>query len=182
MNKIIVSLLFSLMLSVNAAAATFVITEGALNTIPTGNPVSVTINFSDATVDGLALNDFLVDINHENEFAAEINNYYADFITRFNRYCERLMLTRSGDRNIALTVNVKTINRKGNEATIEYVFTDTSTGQRLAVVMGKTKEGRFGSFSNLVGDVIQEAGGNLGQFVSRHLMNQTKVVPDPIYN
>ena len=90
------------------------------------------------------------------------------------------MLTRSGDRAVILTVNVKTINTKGNEAYIEYVFSDAATGQRLVVVTGTTKEGRVGSFSNLVGDVIREAGGELGDFVARKI-RKTNVLDDPIY-
>lgn len=182
MNKVLFSLFFSLLMAFNASATKLVITEGTLSAIKTDGPVSISINFNDATVDGITLDAYLVDMNQQDEFAAEINNYYADFIKRFNRDCKLFMLTRSGNRDVELTVNVKTINSKGNEATIDYVFTDMSTGQRLAVLTGTTKEGRFGSFSNLVGDVIREAGGDLGSFVSQNFKSRSKAAPDPIYN
>ena len=64
----------------------------------------------------------------------------------------------------------------------EYVFTDVATGNRLVVVTGTIKEGRYGSFSNLVGDVIREAGGDFGDFVAGKIrFNKSKVFDDPIY-
>lgn len=182
MNKILASLFLSmtLLLSVNATAARLVISEGDFEAVACDAPVKVVIDFNSTKVAGLSLDEFLTDINHSGEFKHELNNYYADFIKRFNRKCEMLMLTRSGDRAVLLTVNVKTINTKGNEAYIEYVFSDVATGQRLVVVTGTTKEGLIGSFSNLVGDVIREAGGELGDFVARK-MRKTNVVDDPIY-
>ena len=184
MKKLLLTLIFALglLLSVNVSAARFFITEGDFAAVNSDAPVKIVIDFDSTMVDGLSLDEFLTDINHRAEFKMEVNKYYADFIKRFNSHCEHLTLTRSGDRELQLTVNVKSIVPKGNVADIEYVFTDVATGKRLAVVTGTIKEGRYGSFSNLVGDVIREAGGDFGDFVAGKIrFNKSKVFDDPIY-
>ena len=81
---------------------------------------------------------------------------------------------------LTLTIKVKTVNTKGNEATCEYIFTDTESGKMLLTVTERTREGRIGSFPNLLGDVIREAGGDFGKFMKRYLKDK-KDIDDPLY-
>ncbi len=146
---------------------------------------TLVIDFSEAEVEGLPLNEYLDDVSQTEDFEYEIRKYYADFIQRFNDRCKSIMLTRKENRPLTLKVKVLSINRKGNEALCEYTFTDTASGDTLLVVTERTREGRIGSFSNLVGDVIREAGGDFGRFVTKYLKDKNKKsnkkTTDPIY-
>ncbi len=146
--------------------------------------VSLVIDFSGATVEGDALGEYLESLGESDDFDYEIRKYYADFIKRFNSRCDRMLLSRAEGKPITLTIKVLTVNRNGNEAACEYIFTDTESGRMLLTLCERTREGRFGSFTNLVGDVIREAGGDLGSFMSRFLKKQSnnKKQTDPIYN
>ncbi|MDE6154290.1 MAG: hypothetical protein K2G21_09140 [Muribaculaceae bacterium] len=146
---------------------------------------TLVIDFSESEVEGLPLDDFLEDVNQTLEFKNEISEYYADFIKRFNDRCKSIALTRVAGKPITLTVKVVMINRKGNEALCHYVFSDTATGSELLTESERTREGRIGSFSNLVGDVIREAGGDFGRFITKYLKDKNKksnyTNTDPIY-
>lgn len=142
---------------------------------------TLVIDFSEAEVEGLPLDDFLEDVNQTLEFKNEISEYYADFIKRFNDRCKSIALTRVAGKPMTLTVKVVMINRKGNEALCHYVFSDTATGSELLTVSERTREGRIGSFTNLVGDVMREAGGDFGKFMSKYIKNKSNHKSDPIY-
>lgn len=146
---------------------------------------TLVIDFSESEVEGLPLNDYLLDVSQTEDFDYEIRKYYSDFIKRFNDRCKSIMLTRTEGKPLTLTVKVLSINRKGNEALCEYTFTDVASGNKLLVVTERTREGRIGSFSNLVGDVIREAGGDFGRFVTKYLKDKNKksnyTNTDPIY-
>lgn len=141
---------------------------------------TLVIDFSETTVNNQPLSEFLSDRSLVDEFEDYISDYYADFIERFTRRCEKLNLTRTPGKPLTLTIKVKTVNTKGNEATCEYIFTDTESGKMLLTVTERTREGRIGSFPNLLGDVIREAGGDFGKFMKRYLKDK-KDIDDPLY-
>lgn len=147
-----------------------------------GNKIAtLVIDFSETEVDGMPLDEFLHDLNQTAEFEEYTAQYYTDFIKRFCDRCESILLTRSAGRSVTLTVKVLTVNRKGNEAICDYIFTETETGKTLLTVSERTREGRVGSFSNLLGDVLREAGGDFGRFMNRYLKKDKKdktVSPD----
>lgn len=170
MRRFFVALL--LFCGMTLAGRAFTVVDGDGNGL--AGTATLVIDFSEASVDGIALREYLDDIAEKREFDIETRKYYADFIKRFNDRCDWLMLTRAEGRPITLTVKVLMINRKGNKAVCDYVFADTESGRVLLTVSERTREGRFGSFTNLVGDVIREAGGDLGSFLSKYLKKKSK--------
>jgi len=163
------------------SASAFTIVDG--DGLDGNSMATLIIDFSQTTVGGLPLDEFLNDTAQTEDFDYETRKYYADFIKRFNDRCSRIMLTRTEGKPLTLTVKILTVNRKGNEATCDYIFTDTASGKVLLTVNGRTREGRIGSFSNLVGDVVREAGGDFGGFLSKYLKKRMKKNKntDPIY-
>lgn len=136
--------------------------------------VSLQIDFSETTVEGISLDEYLDAIGESDDFEYETRKYYADFIKRFNGRCGQLMLTHIAGKPITLTVKVMNIVRKGNDAICSYVFTETESGRVLLSVSERTREGRVGTFTNLVGDVMREAGGDFGSSLSRYLKKKSK--------
>lgn len=174
---------FLLICGVSLTGRAFTVVDGDGHSL--SGAASLVLDFSGASVGEIPLDEYLSDIGESEDFEYEICKYYSDFINRFNERSRLLMLTRTEGKPFTLTVRVMAVNQKGNEATCEYVFSDTGSGQVLLIVSGRTREGRIGSFSNLVGDVIREAGGDFGSFMSRYLKNKNKSKneknSDPVY-
>jgi len=53
--------------------------------------------------------------------------------------------------------NMKAINGKGQHADCDYTFIDNRTGKTLAVVNVECKGGKFGTFTNLLGDSMKDS-------------------------
>lgn len=177
MRQVVVAI--ALMLGALLPCRAFTVVDGEGKGI--AGPATLVIDFSDATVEGLPLDGYLADVGEAADFKSEQREYYADFIKRFNDRCKSVMLTRAADMPLTLRVKVLTINRKGNEASCSYIF--TAGDDLLLSVTERTREGRIGSFTNLVGDVIREAGGDFGSFLSKFLKKKSKQTKntDPIY-
>lgn len=163
----------ALMLSGLLSASAFTVTQG--DGIGDGGIASLVIDFSKTIIDGrLPLADYLADLDETESFENSLDGYYADFMKRFNGRCKQVLLTRSEAKPLTLTVRVLSVNLKGNEANCEYLFSDTASGEVLLAIVGHTHEGRFGSFPNLVGDVMREAGGDFGAYVSKLIKTKGK--------
>jgi len=66
-----------------------------------------------------------------------------------------------------LTCHLKEVNHKGQYADCDYIFTNTRTGQTLAVVSIKCKGGKFGTFVNLLGDSCRDSFKKLLKLLAR---------------
>lgn len=172
MRKIIISLL--LMLSYGYGRAQQV-TQGAMSSLMGVHAVTVEYDFSNALVDGMPLNDYIEVSqlterdNYKQEFEQEKKEIIVDFIEEFNDTNCPILFTISANPAISMLIQVRSISRNGNTVTCDYTFKEKSSGNILAVIRMTSKDGRCGSFTNLMGDVFEEAGKKLGKFIKKNL-------------
>lgn len=176
-RKIIISLL--LMLSYGCGRAQQV-TQGTISSLTGVHAVTVEYDFSNALVDGIPLNDY-IEISqltegdsYRQEFEQEKKEIIADFIEEFNDTNCPILLTISTNPAVSMLIQVKSISRNGNTITCDYTFKEKSSGHILAEIALTAKDGRCGSFSNLMGDAFEEAGKKLGKFIKKNLKSSKR--------
>lgn len=170
-NMIIAAILMAL--SANAQ----IVTQGSLRELLGVRAMSVTFDFSKATVEGERMLDFLNNVYYEADymprFELDAREMLADFVEEFNDAEAPLILTVNPNVPMHMTVVPMEINRKGNSIRCDYVIRK-SDGTQVAVIEMFTEEGRVGLFQNLMGDVFEEAGEAMGKFVKRTLKSEAK--------
>lgn len=155
------------------------VTQGSLRPLLGVRAMGVKLDFSDTRVEGLRLNDYLQDLyyahggNHRADFDRDKREMLSEFMEEFNDAGAPLILTISRDVPMHMTVVVKEVNRKGNAVRCEYVIRKRN-GEKVAVVEMVSKDGRIGSFTNLMGDAFEKAGEDLGRFVRRAMKKERK--------
>lgn len=161
----------------NANAQT--VTQGSLRTLLGVRAMSVNFDFSKAMVEGVPMKDFIQNMyyvrggNSMSEFEKDKREIVADFVEEFNDAEAPLMLTVSQNAKVRMTVVVKEVSRKGNAVKCDYVIR-RNNGTQVAVIEMTSKDGRIGSFTNLMGDAFETAGENLGKFMKRTLKKEKK--------
>ena len=142
--------------------------------------ITVQFNFTQADIDGQSIEDFIEfktfekGLNYSHEFDKDKRKIISDFIEEFNDTNSPIILTVSSNTNIVLTVNVKRISRKGNMVNCDYVFLNKATDEIIASVSMTSKDGRVGSFTNLMGDAFEKAGRILGKYIKKMLRAEQK--------
>lgn len=161
----------------NANAQT--VTQGSLRHLLGVRAMSVNFDFSKTMVEGVPMKDFIQNMyyagggNSMSEFERDKREIVADFVEEFNDAEAPLMLTVSQNAKVRMTVVVKEINRRGNTVKCDYVIR-RNNGTQVAVIEMTSKDGRIGSFANLMGDAFETAGEDLGKFMKRTLKKERK--------
>lgn len=127
------------------------------------NVFNIVVDFSETIVMGMTLQQF-VDLKRRdpkkikefgNNFFTDINSEIERFIKALNDEA-KLNISYFPSAPVTLLVKVRTIDEPGRENVSDYVFIDTNTGQVISGIRLKSKGGRFGSWTNLLGDAFEE--------------------------
>lgn len=127
------------------------------------NALNVIVDLSDTMVSGMTLPQFLElkrrDPKKTNEFGF---NFFANMNSEVDRFIKalndeaKLNVSYYPGAAVTLVVKVRTIDDPGRENLSDYLFIDTNTGQIICGIRLKSKGGRFGSWTNLFGDALEE--------------------------
>jgi len=107
--------------------------------------------------------------NYATQFKNEMDGVIADFIDEYNDTNCTPILTVSDKPEISMLISIENISRNGNTITANYIFTNKESGNVLVVIQMTAKDGRCGSFTNLMGDAFEEAGRKLGKYIKKNL-------------
>ncbi|GEM_PF-522191 len=173
-----ISLLLLLILGITGKAQEIV--QGSFSSLSDAHAVSVRFDFESSTVDGLPLSDFIENESFEegdsykDAFAKDLREIVGDFIEEFNDTNCPMLLTVSDSPKILLTVSCSSISRKGNEVKCLYSFTNKDDDAVIASISMTSKDGRVGSFTNLMGDAFEKAGKDLGCYIKKMIKQELK--------
>lgn len=122
---------------------------------------NVVLDLSTAMVEGIPLLKFreMKQPSNEKVFGHDFFNRMTSEMSRFMKGMnseKNMSFSYIPDAPITLLVKVRVIDEPGRENTSDYLFIDNSTGTVLAGVRIKSKGGRFGSWTNLFGDALEE--------------------------
>lgn len=154
--------------------------QGSYEPLTDVRVASVELDVTHADIGGQTLQDFIEFKTFEEgegyskEFDREIREILGDFIDEFNDTNAPITLTVSSSPKILLTIRVNHISRKGNEISCHYIFSERATGNYLATIDMTCKDGRIGSFTNLMGDAFEKAGKNFGKYSKKMLKAELK--------
>lgn len=174
-----IALCVSLVLSILTLKAQGLI-QGSYESLTDTRVVSVELDISHVDIGGQTLQDFIEYKTFEEgegyskEFDKDIREILGDFIDEFNDTNAPIMLTVASSPKVILTIWVNHINRKGNEVSCQYIFSDRVTDTPMATIAMVSKNGRVGSFTNLMGDAFEKAGKDLGKFSKKMLKAELK--------
>lgn len=136
---------------------------------------TVNLDLSSTDVEGQAIEDFIKfktyeeGENYPKEFQKDVKSITGDFIDEFNDTNCPLLLTTGYENPLNLTVEVETINRKGNSILCKYIFWESTIDNPIVIIHLSSSDGRIGSFTNLMGDAFEKAGKDLGKYVKINL-------------
>lgn len=129
---------------------------------------TVNLDLSSTDVEGQAIEDFIKfktyeeGENYPKEFQKDVKSITGDFIDEFNDTNCPLLLTTGYENPLNLTVEVETINRKGNSILCKYIFWESTIDNPIVIIHLSSSDGRIGSFTNLMGDAFEKAGKDWG--------------------
>lgn len=151
-----------------------VIIEGDLHDIDTVHNIIVDLDMSQCSVEGMTIPEFIEYLKSDNpdiesDYTKALIDYKLDFINEANNSLKnrRLRLCNKCDSPIRMTIKIIETTRKGNEILYDYIFSNNTTNETIAIIRVYTKDGRFGDFLNLMGDATREAGEQFGAIYRR---------------
>lgn len=162
------------MLSCNCSKAQQA-TQGAISTLQGLRAATVRYDFSNATIGNEPYKDFIQSMiykegdDYPTKFDEDMMDIISDFIEEYNDTNSPLILTTNKDTKATMTICVKFVSRDGNSIDADYVFTDKESGNVLVSINMTAKDGRCGSFTNLMGDAFEAAGKKLGKYIKKNL-------------
>lgn len=174
-----IALCVSLVLSILTLKAQELI-QGSYESLIDTRVVSVEFDIAHATIGGQTLQDFIEFKTFEEgegyskEFDKDLREILGDFIDEYNETNAPITLTVSSSPTILLTIRVNHISRKGNEISCHYIFSDRASGVVLAAIAMSSKDGRIGSFTNLMCDAFERAGKDFGKYSKKMIKAELK--------
>lgn len=131
------------------------------NQIYNNNSFNIVIDFSNTRVMGMELLKYreIKSTSNEKVFGYDFFNRMNSEVGRFVKALNdetKLNFSYWPEAPVTLFVRVIDIDEPGRENLSDYVFIDTKTGDVLTGVRLKTKGGKFGSWTNLFGDALEE--------------------------
>lgn len=164
------------LLALTLTCAAQEVTQGSIRSLQGCRVATVLFDFTNAQVDGAPLSDVVDTQIYENgasytsEFEKDKRDIISDFIEEFNDTNCPILLTVASSPQILMNVKVQQISRKGNCVSCDYVFVAKEDPDNPLLIVSMTaKDGRFGSFTNLMGDAFERAGKNLGKYLKKQL-------------
>lgn len=156
------------------------IIQGSFSPLLTYRVATAKLDMSNTDVEGQTIDDFIKFKTYEEgesyptEFQKDVKSITGDFIDEFNDTNCPLLLTAGYENPLNLTVKVETISRKGNSISCKYIFWQSSIDNPIVIIHLSSKNGRIGSFTNLMGDAFEKAGKDLGRYIKKQLKQAQK--------
>lgn len=154
--------------------------QGTFDSLNNIHVATVQFDFSQARVEEAPFEDFVGLLAFEDgskfreAFDKDINDILIDFIEEFNDTNCPILLTVSPNPETVLTIKVKEISRKGNAISCDYIISNKPDSNPIAIISMASKNGRVGSFTNLMGDAFERAGKDLGKYLKKQLKDVNK--------
>lgn len=153
--------------------------EGSLAPLKGQTVIDCTTDFDHADIGGLPLDEFIeykaddaLDRGFEREYQQAERECWMKFVDEANKRMKLTRLARKQDAPFLMTIKLITMDKDGRNNVCHYIFTDKNTDQVVAIVEAQNKGGRFGTFTNLMGDAFEYAGSSFGPWFSRQLRKQ----------
>lgn len=149
--------------------------QGTFDSLNNIHIATVQFDFSQAQVEEAPYEDYVGLLAFEDgskfreAFYKDINDILIDFIEEFNDTNCPILLTVSPNPDTVLTIKVKRISRKGNSVSCDYIISNNPDSNSIVIISMASKDGRVGSFTNLMGDAFEKAGKDLGKYLKKQL-------------
>lgn len=164
--------LISLPLSTSAQK----LVEGSLLPLKGQTVIDCATDFDSAEIGGLPLDEFMeyqaddsMDRGFEREYHQAERECWMKFVEEANKRMKLVRFAKKKDAPFLMTIKLITMDKDGRNNVCHYIFSEKQTGNVIAIVEAKNKGGRFGSFTNLMGDAFEYAGCSFGPWFSRQL-------------
>lgn len=173
MNRLI-TFLAVMMLGFTAGNAQ-IVTQGSIEAISNDATATVDFDLTRAMVKGQSLEEYIEILSltkgphYDERFEFEMRDILGQFINEFNDVNGQIFMTVSDKPTLHMTIAIKQLSPKGNVADCDYVFWKYGIDDPLCVISMNIKEGRFGSFTNLLGDVFRESGEKLAKYLKKQI-------------
>lgn len=114
---------------------------------------------------------YYMDLDKKSEsrirFDNDIQDITADFIKEFNNTNCPIRLGQDRSDDIVLRIVVNRVSIEGNHVWCDYVFQQKDSKDPIAVISMDSENGKFGSFTNLMGDAFRSAAKDLAKFIKK---------------
>ena len=165
-SLILLVCLFSLLSSLSAQK----MTEGSLAPLKKGGKTKVILDFSDASIHGMTVEDFAV---YEQDWEIDKPIIISKFMLGLGEKCPSIRFGTELDGEITLLVKVLSINTKGDYA-CEAIIMNSQEEKIAHITDLNAKGGTFGSKLNLIKDGAEHTGKSLGKFLKRTIDKLSK--------
>lgn len=171
--KRIIILLMTLLVSISVSMAQ-IKTKGSFSSLVTPQNIDFEIDFSSGTYKGLTY-DELLDLvcpgtNQAEQWAIKASSLKGSFMHYFvERIAPKGYMIGSykdGQTSYRLTMHINYVSPKG-DVSATYIVTEISTGNVVLEFKDTSEGGMFGTFMNLFGDGLREAGDRAGKFFAK---------------
>ena len=139
------------------------VTEGSLAPLKNCGKAKVILDFSDASIHGMTVDDFA---NYEKDWEIDKPIIISKFIIGLGEKCPSIRFGTELNGEITLLVKVISINTKGNYVCKAFIM--NSQQEKIACITElNARGGTFGSKLNLIKDGAEHTGVALGKFINR---------------
>lgn len=167
-------------LAVSLTANAQELTEGSYRALVGIRTACAQIDFSKATVDGIPFVEYAEYDGYKSrkafreDYEEDILDLLGDFIEEFNDVESPIRLTVNRRVETRLDINVRKVVTNGSQFWADFVFWDKESGDVLASFDMEAEDGRAGSFMNLLGDAMEEAGEKLARHLKKNIRREIK--------
>lgn len=158
------------------------LTEGSLGPIYGQEVINCVFDFMQTEAAGMPLDEFFEWKTAEDKKGEEFGPKFEkaqtscqmNFMEKANEKLKDVRLAKKPGAEYTLTVKMLQIDKPGRENVCDYIFTNTATGEQIAVIRMEGKGGRFGSFTNLMNDAFKDGGEQFGEFLNKQFKQIAK--------
>lgn len=158
------------------------LTEGSFEPLVGQEVINCVFDFMHTEAAGMPLQEFIewktADDKNGEDFAPKFQKAQTScqmsFMEKANDKLKGVRLAKSPEAEYTLTVKMISIDKPGRENVCDYTFTNTKTGETVAVVRMEGKGGHWGSFTNLMGDAFKDGGEKFGSYLNNQLKKAAK--------
>ncbi len=166
--KCLLTLTLIIFLSVSGYATKLV--KGSGEDLSTIHSAYVEIDLSVATSKQKILQYYLeLDKKSESriQFDNDIQDIKTDFVKEFNKIGCPIKIGLDSSVETILRIVVNKVSIEGNHVWCDYIFQQKGSEDPIAIISMDSKNGRYGSFTNLMGDAFRTAGEDLAKFIKK---------------
>lgn len=156
------------------------LTEGSYRSLVGVSTVYTELDFSNASVNATDFSEYIeykyygTPKKFQENYEDDIVTLLGGFIIKFNEEEIPIRLTTRQDSHIHLIIKVRKVDEEGNQIWADCMFINKETRDVLASIDLEAEGGRFGSFMNLLGDTMEEAGEKLAWHLKWKIKREVK--------